>query len=137
MGHHVFFVNDRIKIARWLHGIAPIEFFIEGKSVSYNTAILLVLMFASPISFGRKYFSKIFSALMVLFIFHLALLIFTSINPFPITGPRVPAAAIPYWEMYSPYKRTVIGMIVKLFHGAGTELAPIVIWLAAARKNAV
>ena len=135
MSHRVKLEEGRIKISRWVHGLDPIEFNITGQSISFNGAILIVLLLASPLPPNRRLGMTFLFSFFALCVFHVMLLYATAINPFPLLGQPYPASALPYMARLGPFERAVSGGITKALHGGGWAFAPVLIWGIATRKK--
>ena len=137
MGHRVELEKSKIKISRWVNGLAPIEFNITGQSIAFNGAILIVLLLASPLPFSKRFAAALLLSVLALYIFHILILYATAINPFPILGQPYPDNALPYLARLGRFERVLTGAITKALHWGGWALAPMVIWAAATGKRCV
>ncbi|GEM_PF-3188688 len=136
MGHRVALKDGSIKCSRWVHGLMPLEFNTKARHITYNGVILIVLLLASPIPFRKRWALTLVLSMLALYLFHVAVLIVSAVNPFPFSTPPFPSNMSPYIKRFDPITWTVTFRLVKALYDGGWALAPLIIWAVAVRRRA-
>jgi len=135
MGHRVRLKDGSIQSARWVYGRMPLKFNIKARYITYNGVILIALLLASPIPFRKRWALTLLLSMFALYLFHMLVLIVSVVNPFPFYKPPFPAHMLPYIQRFDPITWTMTFRLTKALHGGAWALAPLVVWVVAARRR--
>jgi len=136
-GHRVWIDDGRVTVARWVYGRLPMEFGFNLKTVTFNGALLLALLLASPLPFGRKWAAKIAASLFVLYLFHVLVVYVTAVNPVYLTASPAPAYVEFYLDRLGPVWRKLSAALTMGMHAGGPALAPALIWAVTVNRKAL
>jgi len=134
-GHRVWLDEGRVTVARWVYGRRPMEFAFNLKTVTFNGALLLTLLLASPLPFGKRWLIKIVAGLFALYFFHVLVVYMTAVNPTHMSTSNVPAHVEFYLDRLGPVWRRMSAAMTLGLHAGGGALAPVLIWVGAVNKK--
>ncbi len=136
-GHRVWIEAGRVTLTRWVYGRSPMEFSFNLKTVTFNGALLLALLLASPMAFGKRWAVKVIASLLALYLFHVLVVYMSAVNPTSLSTSAAPAHVEFYLERLGPVWRKLSAAVTLSLHSGGRAFAPLLIWAIATNKKAL